>query len=170
VSLLYPRTYAWYRPRTSGISGFHFLQSDVRLEWNDDAEDEDADDPAVRGSSTSMFMGMRSKSASFPLRLSCGGTCRVCIGWFFTARQEKSSNYPTCGIRAHACKKILCKWSNVGKMQGHGSLAGEKMKVRIFRNQEHWSVFQGTGSSNMHFLAFSISGPPRSGVAPEPPL
>ena len=43
-----------------------------------------------------------------------------------------------------ACvKKILCRWSNMGKMQGHGSLAGEKMKVRIFKNQEHWSVFQG---------------------------
>jgi hypothetical protein len=109
------------------------LQSDVRLEWNDDADDEDADDPAVRGSSTSMFMGMQSKSASFPPRLSCGGTCRVCIGWFFTARQEKSSNYPTCGIRAHACKKILCRWSNVEKMQGHGSLAGEKNESPNFR-------------------------------------
>jgi hypothetical protein len=25
------------------------------------------------------------------------------------------------------------------------------------------------GSSNMHFLAFSISGPPRSGSLPSPP-
>lgn len=152
------------------MSGFHFLQSDVRLEWNDDAEDEDADDPAVRGSSTSMFMGMQSKSASFPLRLSCGGTCRVCIGWFFTARQEKVQTIlDVASVRMHAKKSSVS--GQIGeRCRGMGPSRAKKMKVRIFENQEHWSVFQGTGSSNMHFLAFSISGPPRSGVAPEPPL
>jgi hypothetical protein len=68
-------------------------------------------------------------------------------------------------VQTFACvkKKSSVNGQIFGNMQGHGSLSrAKKMKVRIFRNQEHWSVFQGTGSSNMHFLAFSISGPPRS--------
>ena len=115
------------------MSGFHFLQSDVRLEWNDDAEDEDADDPAVRGSSTSMFMGMQSKSASFPLRLSCGGTCRVCIGWFFTARQEKVQTIlDVASVRMHAKKSSVS--GQIGeRCRGMGALAGEKNESPNFR-------------------------------------
>jgi hypothetical protein len=66
------------------------------------------------------------------------------------------------GFFMHRVENPLSMVKFFGTCRDMGPSQAKKMKVRIFENQEHWSVFQGTGSSNMHFLAFSISGPPRS--------
>ena len=57
----------------------------------------------------------------------------------------------------HPCtrmQKILCQWSNMGKMQGHGSLAGEKNESSNFQEPRALECVSWYGK--LEYALFSV--------------
>jgi hypothetical protein len=87
------------------------------------------------------------------------------------SRHAKKKFKPSYMWHPCACiKKILCQWSNRGKMQGHGSLAGEKNESPNFREPRALECVSRHGE--LEYALFSVFnfGPASVRIAPEPHL